>query len=128
MDKNLCISSHKIDGKELVQPSKIHQSNSGEIGVTWDDGHDSVISLRVLRDACPCAGCKGETVLFKTYIPPSFNQETPGRYQLKAAVPVGNYALKLTWGDGHETGMYTWEQLRSLCECPVCVVEKNLRG
>lgn len=88
--------------------------------LTWDDGHEGPISLRALRDACPCAGCKGETVLFRTYVPPEADTSAPGRYVLKGAVPVGSYALKLIWGDGHEMGMYTWEHLRSLCECSEC--------
>jgi len=29
---------------------------------------------------------------------------------------VGNHALKIHWDDGHTTGMYRWELLRSLCE------------
>jgi DUF971 family protein len=81
--------------------------------------------MGTLRDSCPCAGCKGETVLFKTYVPPEADTTTPGRYELKGATPVGNYALKLTWGDAHDMGMYTWEQLRSLCECEECLASKS---
>ena len=40
----------------------------------------------------------------------------PGRYELVSATPVGNYALKLAWADGHADGIYTWELLRSLEE------------
>jgi DUF971 family protein len=29
---------------------------------------------------------------------------------------VGNYALKITWSDGHNSGLYTWPHLRRLCE------------
>jgi DUF971 family protein len=28
---------------------------------------------------------------------------------------VGNYALKIHWSDGHNTGLYTWDHLRRLC-------------
>lgn len=107
-----------------MQPTKIQQTSVTDIMISWNDGHTSNISLRTLRDACPCAGCKGETVLFRTYVPPTVNTEAPGRYSLKGAIPVGNYALKLTWGDGHDMGMYTWEQLRSLCECPECTLQR----
>ena len=34
--------------------------------------------------------------------------------------PVGNYAYKIVWNDGHDTGLYTLEYLRQLCECPLC--------
>ena len=30
--------------------------------------------------------------------------------------PVGNYAVKLIFDDGHNTGLYTWEYLHELCE------------
>ncbi len=33
---------------------------------------------------------------------------------------VGNYALRLTWGDGHSTGIYSFAYLRELCACPEC--------
>jgi DUF971 family protein len=40
----------------------------------------------------------------------------PRMNELKALVPVGNYAIQATWGDGHDTGIYAWGQLRDLFE------------
>ncbi len=34
---------------------------------------------------------------------------------------VGKYALKFKWSDGHESGIYSWEYLRRMCRCAVCV-------
>jgi DUF971 family protein len=99
---------------------QIKLANTNELLIVWDDGHQSIIPLRLLRDSCPCAGCRGETILLKTF-KPEIQPELPGKYELKGAEPVGNYALQFTWGDGHDTGIYTWEILRSLCspdECP----------
>jgi DUF971 family protein len=87
--------------------------------VTWDNGHTGMSSLRFLRDNCPCAGCQGETILLKTYTPME-TPELPGKYKLVDAHQVGSYALALTWADGHQTGLYSWEHLRSLCECESC--------
>ncbi|MBI2619755.1 MAG: DUF971 domain-containing protein [Ignavibacteriales bacterium] len=101
-------------------PTKIKSSSQDQISIQWDDGHLSVISLRTLRNECPCAGCQGETVLLKTYLP-NPQPEMPGKYVLKGAQQVGSYALQITWGDGHATGLYTWEKLRSLCECEECL-------
>ena len=64
--------------------------------------------------------CMGESVLLHEYAPPPAEKETPGRYDLKGATAVGNYAIQFAWGDGHEQGIYTWEHLRSLCECEEC--------
>jgi DUF971 family protein len=98
-------------------------TNTNFLVITWDDGHRGKTSLRTLRDNCPCAGCKGETVLLKTYTPVP-QPELPGKYDLKGAHQVGAYALGVTWGDGHSTGLYTWEHLRALCECDQCLALK----
>jgi DUF971 family protein len=34
---------------------------------------------------------------------------------------VGRYAYKIAWNDGHDTGIYTLQYLRSLCQCPQCL-------
>ena len=94
--------------------TQVKQTDPAELSFAWSDGRQDVISLRSLRDACPCAGCKGETVLFHTYTPPEPKPDTPGRYALRGVETVGGYALKFTWGDGHNMGIYTWEHLRSL--------------
>ncbi len=106
-------------------PKAIKQTHPTELSVIWSDGHQSRIRLTTLRDLCPCAGCKGETVLFRTYTPPPPDTSSPERYKLINAEPIGNYALKLTWGDGHDTGIYHWEYLRSLCECDACVASRQ---
>ena len=42
-----------------------------------------------------------------------------GVYAL-SIVPIGRYALKFDWSDGHNTGIYTFEHLRGLCRCTEC--------
>ena len=108
-----------------MQLKKLRQDSSTELMLSWDDGHSGPVSLERLRDSCPCAGCKGETVLFRTYVPPPATANTAGRYELKGADAVGGYAMKFTWGDGHNLGIYTWEHLRSLCECEECVKKRS---
>lgn len=103
-----------------MAPRQIKLHSPNQLGITWDDGHVSVIRLTTLRDHCPCAGCQGETVLLRSYAPLP-QAELPGKYDLKNASQVGSYAIQLTWGDGHATGLYTWERLRSLCECEACL-------
>lgn len=99
----------------MITPKKIQKTPSGDLTLEWSDGQSGIISLRTLRDACPCAGCQGETVLLKTYRPEPM-PDMPGKYELKDIKQVGSYALQMTWGDGHATGLYTWEKLRSLCQ------------
>jgi DUF971 family protein len=40
--------------------------------------------------------------------------------------PVGKYALKFKWTDGHESGIYSWEYLRRVCRCEECMVKGNI--
>ena len=108
-----------------MQLKKLTRIDSSGLLLLWDDGHREVISLKTLRDACPCAGCKGETVLGRHYGPPPIDYDAPGRYELKSATPVGNYAIRLSWGDQHADGMYSWELLRALCECEECMGRRS---
>ncbi|HVO75366.1 MAG TPA: DUF971 domain-containing protein [Ignavibacteriaceae bacterium] len=81
--------------------------------IKWDDESESLINLKYVRSECPCANCKGETVLLKTYKPPKRSAE-PDMYFVKDIQTVGGYAIQITWKDGHNTGIYTWEYLRNL--------------
>lgn len=40
----------------------------------------------------------------------------PGMNELRSLTPVGNYAIQATWNDGHDSGIYTWDMLRTLFE------------
>jgi DUF971 family protein len=39
---------------------------------------------------------------------------SPAALELRKLEQVGNYALSLGWGDGHDTGIYTYRFLREL--------------
>ena len=41
------------------------------------------------------------------------------------ATPVGKYAIRFKWNDGHESGIYSWEYLRNVCQCDEC---RSARG
>jgi DUF971 family protein len=104
---------------------KFKRTGTERVDLTWDDGHAGQVSLQTLRDACPCAGCTGETVLLHHYAPVPEADPSPLKYSLAGASTVGSYAMQLQWGDGHSTGIYTWEHLRSLCECPKCLLKRR---
>jgi DUF971 family protein len=40
-------------------------------------------------------------------------------------VPVGHYAYRIVWNDGHDSGIYTLESLRALCQCQECISKKT---
>jgi DUF971 family protein len=97
-----------------MNPVQIKIVDKEKLFIKWDDDSESAISLKYLRDECPCAGCKGETVLLKTFRPPSPPIVTPGMYKIKNIETVGDYAIQITWMDGHNTGIYSWDYLKDL--------------
>ncbi len=96
-----------------MKPTSIKRSPDGIIAITWDDGASTRCTAEQLRDGCPCAECQGETVLLHSY-PPVRGLHLAGHYDIQAIVPVGNYAVQITWADGHATGLYSWEYLRKI--------------
>ncbi len=91
---------------------------AGLVTVDWADGHTSAFDSRTLRLLCPCAFCQGEAGRAGWL---DTNPElTEPQTQLVDLRLVGNYALAPVWGDGHDTGYYTFESLRENCPCPIC--------
>jgi DUF971 family protein len=97
---------------EDVYPTEVNLKESAQtLQVTWDDGHVSVYPLAYLRGWCPCAVCQGHFQHELKYI--------EGKdARLTDVAPVGNYAMKLVWGDGHDTGIYSFDYLRKMCPSP----------
>ena len=40
--------------------------------------------------------------------------------KMLAVEPVGNYAIRINWSDGHNSGIYSYDHLRSICPCEEC--------
>ena len=92
------------------------------IAMEWEDGHKGTYPFPLLRRACPCALCKGEkTPLDNSPLSlPVLRALPESAFEAKEMFKVGRYAIGFKWGDGHETGIYTFEYLRGLCPCPAC--------
>jgi DUF971 family protein len=97
-----------------MQAKQIKILNKENLFIKWDDETESAISLKYVRDECPCANCKGETVLLKTYRPPKQSSTNPDMYKVKGIDAVGGYAIQISWKDNHNTGIYSWEYLKKL--------------
>jgi DUF971 family protein len=92
------------------------QPIGNELAIRWDDGGETFIALERLRRACPCAACKGETdVMGNLYKGPE-RSLTPPAFRLVSVQLVGGYAIQPVWGDGHSTGLYSFEYLQRLGE------------
>ena len=101
----------------LVQFKK-NQDEISTYHLKFNDGYETQLTSHVLRDNCPCAGCKGEEVLFHKFEPLIRAPISEPGYLLEQAKMVGNYAIQLFWGDGHNTGIYTWDYLRKISSNP----------
>ena len=101
-----------------MKPLKIRRTGTAEIAIEWEDGHDGRHSLRSLRKYCPCASCKTEVEASEGMV--MLPILSPGQCELQSIEPVGAYAVQLAWGDGHRTGIYTYDYLRQICECEEC--------
>lgn len=76
--------------------------------VDWADGFVGSIPHSILRGYCPCAGCQGHSGTIRFH--------SGGDEELLDIATVGNYALQLTWGDRHDSGLYSFRYLRLLSE------------
>ena len=82
----------------------------------WEDGLESYINLKDLREKCPCANCEGEKDVFGNIYKGDTKPMNENSFLLKGIQPVGYYALRPFWNDGHHSGIYSFEFLRTLCE------------
>jgi DUF971 family protein len=106
-------------GSGPLLPVALRKEGDERLVVDWSDGHHSVYTWKHLRAECPCAGCREE----RQQPPNPLRVLKPNELvPLKpvAMSPVGRYAYKIVWSDGHDSGIYTLENLRALCECPEC--------
>jgi DUF971 family protein len=85
----------------------LHQK-SGTLEVAFDDGSRYQLPFELLRVLSPSAEVRGHG-------PGQEVLQVGKRDVLVTAVePMGSYAVQLTFDDGHDTGLYTWEYLYEL--------------
>lgn len=78
--------------------------------IEWPAAPQVRVAFRDLRLLCPCAACVDEMTGERIVNP----QLVPADVAPTAMKYSGNYALKISWSDGHDTGIYTWEYLSKL--------------
>ena len=94
-----------------VQPTNLALEGNF-LRIEWSDGKSVLYDPIQLRQRCPCATCNSERARAAAdgKVP-----ETSGvAVTIAAMEPTGNYAYKITFSDGHSTGLFTLEFLREL--------------
>jgi DUF971 family protein len=89
----------------LTSPVSVDIERTEAVSVTWDDGRVDRFGLFDLRSACQCAECRGLRERGATVGSPDVT--------VVSAETVGAWGLSLLWSDGHATGIYPWDLLRS---------------
>ena len=86
-----------------------------ELAIEWNDGAESFLRLEFLRRVCPCASCGGEPDVLGNVSRPNVSYSSQS-FELRGWDLVGGYAVRPRWGDGHQTGIYSYQYLRRLGE------------
>jgi DUF971 family protein len=116
-----------LDPRKKPTSVKIHVTSGAGVDIVWADGHSSHYDFAYLRDECPCATCNDDRAKKQSFAaagPGSSAAAVLPMYKpkatAKAATSVGNYAIQITFNDGHATGIYSYDQLRAICPCQQC--------
>ncbi len=114
-----------VDNRKKPSSVKIHVSTGKGVDIAWADGHASHYDFVYLREECPCATCNDERA--KKADAPAVAPAAPSPLQMfkpkpgaRAAQAVGHYAIKIDFTDGHSTGIYSYDYLRTICPCEEC--------
>jgi DUF971 family protein len=76
--------------------------------VAFESGESVALGAEYLRVESPSAEVQGHGPLEKTIVP------RKRRVKIRRLEPVGRYAVRIVFDDGHDTGLYTWAYLLEL--------------
>ncbi|MBI3670304.1 MAG: DUF971 domain-containing protein [Acidobacteria bacterium] len=118
-----------LDTRKKPADVEIHVTSGAGMDITWADGHQSHYDFPYLRDLCPCALCDEERRKDAALSGPGAAPLGPvlpmykPKAKAKSAVAVGSYAIQIHFSDGHSTGIYSYDYLRTICPCEACKLE-----
>src|SRR5262249_7301714 len=111
----VCYGGGEVSTDSRIKCVAVKSPRGGRVTeISWGDGHRGIYPHEVLRGYCPCAGCQGHSGTIR------FIETSGNELELDEIEPVGNYALRLQWFDGHGSGLYSYAYLRALCHCDDC--------
>ena len=88
------------------------QQIGDELAIKWDDGGESFVALEKLRRACPCASCQGEVDILGQLHKGPDKPLPPMAFVWRHCTTVGGYGIQPVWGDGHSSGIFSFDYLR----------------
>jgi DUF971 family protein len=96
----------------MITPTNI-QIVGEEVAIAWSDDRETYVPFEKLRAASPSASNMGEKDIFGNQYGGVGPKSFPG-IKVLAWQLVGNYAVCFHFSDGHSSGLYTYEYLRTL--------------
>ena len=120
-----------LDPRKKPATVQVHVTTGAGVDIVWSDGHASHYDFPYLRDECPCATCNDERIRKSAGAAagPALAAALPmykPKARAQAATTVGNYAIQITFTDGHATGIFSYDHLRSICPCADCARVRSL--
>lgn len=94
----------------MMTPVDLRDVGAKELLIVWEDGSRTLYDYRQLRYHCPCAQCVNEMTGQRMVTLAQISPEV----KVLESHPVGNYAVRFQWSDGHSTGIYAYQYLLSL--------------
>ena len=94
-----------------LRVTKLHYSRSRRrLDIAFEDGAAYTLNAEFLRVFSPSAEVRGHGPGQETL------QTGKSSVGISAIHPVGHYAVQITFDDGHDSGLYSWQYLRDLAE------------
>ena|ERR1700736_5504267 len=123
-----------IDQRRKPASVKVHVTSGAGVDVVWSDNHASHYDFVYLRDLCPCALCneergKKEAAAMAPQNAAALPSSSPllplfkPKPRAQSAATVGSYAIQISFTDGHSSGIYSFDYLRTICPCADCARE-----
>lgn len=81
---------------------------AGRVEILWQDGRRDSLAAELLRVESPSAEVQGHGGATKQIV------AGKARVGILGVDPVGHYALRIRFDDGHDTGLFSWDTLRRL--------------
>lgn len=101
-----------------MQPARLDLKKDRGLTIEWEDGRTSYYTIAYLRKMSPSADMRAlREEMAKnplTVLPASAVSKSGTPLTAASAELVGNYALKITFSDGHDTAIYSWTYLREI--------------
>jgi DUF971 family protein len=98
-----------VNGEAARWPTELRVDHGrATLTVTFDSGERFALPAEYLRVESPSAEVQGHSAAQKQLVPGKRH------VRIESLEPVGNYATRIIFDDGHDTGLYSWDYLHEL--------------